>query len=273
METLFRSRLAPTPSGFLHLGNLLNFLITEAVSQKYQANLLLRIDDLDRQRLRPAYVTDIFDTLRWMDIACKEGPGNEADFYQHWSQHHRMAKYEAALQQLAYNRQLFACTCSRLQRHFCRCETLSVPLKTPGVSWKLKTAFPAEVVMYTTKGEARQVALEARHQQVVLRRRDGLPAYQLASVVDDYLLGITHIVRGADLADSSLIQLYVAGLLGWTSIQQIRFLHHPLLTNPLTGRKLSKSGGSEALFYLRQKGVSASEMREQMAPLLNTINF
>ena len=108
-----KTRLAPTPSGYLHLGNIYSFAVTAALARKTQAKILLRIDDADRERTNKLYVQDIFDTLDFLGIPWDEGPKNTKEYEQEYSQVHRMGIYTKALQQLRESGMLFACTCSR----------------------------------------------------------------------------------------------------------------------------------------------------------------
>ena len=96
-----KTRIAPTPSGFLHLGNVLSFGITAALARKHGAKILLRIDDLDRTRINKQYVQDIFDTLNFLEIPWDEGPRNIKEYEDSYSQLHRMGVYQEALEQLA----------------------------------------------------------------------------------------------------------------------------------------------------------------------------
>jgi len=230
-----RLRLAPTPSGYLHAGNVQHFqLIRQAAhSASPHARILLRIDDLDAARKRPEYVQDVFDTLHWLGIAWDEGPQDAADFEAHWSQHLRLAHYQEALDALKVTGLLFACGKSRSElasfgEHYppaFRSQGLS--LDDPDVAWRIRTpeGFPLP--------------------DFVVRRRDGLPAYQVASLVDDQLFGVTHIIRGADLEASTAAQRFLASCLGWTGFLQTPVFHHPLLTDA-QGEKLSKSAGAQA---------------------------
>src|SRR4051794_39214952 len=94
-----KTRFAPTPSGFLHLGNILSFAITAALAAQAKAKILLRIDDFDMQRTNKLYVQDIFDTLNFLEIPWDEGPRNMAEYEEEYSQLHRMDIYRRALQQ------------------------------------------------------------------------------------------------------------------------------------------------------------------------------
>src|SRR3954452_6220982 len=110
VDSFCKTRIAPTPSGYLHIGNALSFLITAGLAKQAGAKLLLRIDDLDSARTQKPYLEDIFDTLRFLQIECDEGPKNYAEYKSRWSQVHRMHLYNAALQQLAAAELVYACT-------------------------------------------------------------------------------------------------------------------------------------------------------------------
>src|ERR1700761_4059345 len=101
--TFKKTRIAPTPSGFLHLGNILSFAITAALAAQSNAKILLRIDDFDRERTNKLYIQDIFDTLNFLEIPYHEGPRNMHEYETEYSQIHRMPLYTAALQQLRNN--------------------------------------------------------------------------------------------------------------------------------------------------------------------------
>src|ERR1700722_17238392 len=100
MERFNRTRIAPTPSGYLHLGNVLSFALTAALARRTGAGILLRIDDLDRGRVSKDYVEDIFETLRFLEIPWDEGPRDFIDYQRVYTQLRRMQLYQEALQQL-----------------------------------------------------------------------------------------------------------------------------------------------------------------------------
>src|SRR6187402_2066820 len=147
MPPATRSRIAPTPSGYLHIGNAFNFLLTEFLTHQKAGILRLRIDDLDAPRMRPEYIVDVFDTLRWLEIVPDQGPRDEADYTALHSQQMRMDRYRRALSQLAETGKVFACNCSRadIQRGssdgqypgYCRDKGL--PLDTPDAAWRFRT--------------------------------------------------------------------------------------------------------------------------------------
>ncbi|MEQ8702543.1 MAG: glutamate--tRNA ligase family protein [Phaeodactylibacter sp.] len=270
-----RTRLAPTPSGLLHPGNGLSFIMTWAIARAKQGQVLLRIDDLDKARTREAYVEDVFRTLDWLGLDYDEGPAGVDDFFANWSQHTRLEQYSAYLQQLMEGRHLFACTCSRKQirdinadgRYPGTCCTRSLAFNAAKTAWRI-IAPPKNtiVVLNHWRNSQEKVALEPIDAFVV-RQKNGFPAYQLASLVDDLLHGINLIVRGSDLWDSTLSQLYLAQLLEAEPFLNSTFWHHPLLTGN-DGEKLSKSKGAGSLKAWREAGKSPTPLFKQAAALL-----
>lgn len=251
MTSAARTRIAPTPSGFLHLGNAFSFALTAFMARRHGARIFLRIDDLDSQRVRRAYVEDIFDTLHFLDIPWDEGPRDYAEYQTTFSQQHRMALYREALDGLRETGLLFACDCSRssiLRTHpqglyTGGCLIKGLPLEEPGCSWRIDTTnaeLPPEMAYF------------------VVRKKDECPAYQLASLVDDQYFGVDLIVRGQDLEASTQAQQFLARVLGYRPFLDAAFHHHRLLPGP-AGGKLSKSAGSTSVQYLRQQGFRRSD--------------
>lgn len=248
-----RLRLAPTPSGYLHAGNALNFILNWLSARLHPgARLLLRIDDLDADRKRPEYVQDVFDTLHWLGLDWDEGPSNPDDFEKNWSQHLRLSLYQDALDALRAKECLFACGKSRRDlesfagKYPPEFREQHLSLDDPDVAWRIRTPddFPLP--------------------DFIVRRRDGLPAYQIASLADDMRFRITHIIRGDDLHYSTEAQLFMARCLDWTAFSRIIFLHHPLLQAP-GGEKLSKSAGATALHTWRREGRAPAEIFQMAA--------
>jgi len=265
-----KTRIAPTPSGFLHLGNVLSFSLTAFLAEQAGAQILLRIDDLDRDRASPEYIQDIFDTLNFLEIPWHEGPRNVREFETEYSQLHRMGLYKKALQQLKESHAVFACTCSRSQIRqnssddiypgTCRHKGLS--LDTPGASWRLKTNDSAELSVKTLSDSIVKTTLSPDMRDFVVRKKDGYPAYQLASIIDDLHFGIDLVVRGQDLWPSTLAQLYLASKLGADTFTNSAFYHHALLTEK--GKKLSKSAGDTSVRYLRKLGKKPADIYAQI---------
>ena len=233
------SRLAPTPSGYLHLGNAVNFVLTWLLTRQAGGTLHLRIDDLDRARLRPAYLDNIFRVIDWLGIDYDHGPSGPDDFLRHYSQLLHLPEYNRVLRRLA----LVTGLAQASQRTRTGGSEAAVPLETPGAPWRARVPTGLEISFADNwQGETR-VPLGALMPDFVIRKKDGVAAYQVASVVDDLRLGTSLIVRGLDLQPSTAAQLWLAGQLSETAdfnTSRLRFYHHPLLTNA-AGQKLSKS--------------------------------
>jgi glutamyl-tRNA synthetase len=257
-----KTRIAPTPSGFLHLGNVLSFSITAALAKKHGAKILLRIDDLDQARANDQYLQDIFDTLNFLEISWDEGPRSVNDFKNAYSQVHRMALYNDTLEDLRARGRIFACTCSRQQlrgNSTCTCRDKNIPLNIKDAGWRLITNDQAELSIKDYSGHIIRAGLPPDMHNFIVRRKDGLPSYQLASVVDDLYYGVDLIVRGKDLWPSTLAQHELANTLNKSDFNAITFYHHPLLVEP-DGQKLSKSDGATSVRYLRQSGKTPTDI-------------
>jgi glutamyl-tRNA synthetase len=238
--------MAPTPSGFLHIGNAFNFLLNWASAKSADARLLLRIDDLDADRKRAEYIDDIFASVQWLGLDFDGPPIYQSE---------QVERYDEILARLRKSGLLFACKKSRreLAEHggqypkAFRAQGLS--LDDPDVSWRIKTpeGFPLP--------------------DFVVRRRDGIPAYQVASLADDLHFGTTHLIRGEDLADSTRAQMFLAEVLGETAFLQVKCLHHPLFLEN-NGEKLSKSAGASSLKALREHEAPLSSVYRQMGQML-----
>lgn len=271
MQQRLLTRFAPTPSGFLHLGNIFSFAITNAIANQSGADILLRIDDLDQERMRPEYVNDIFETLRFLNIHWQKGPKDAADFQQHFSQLHRTTLYNEQLEKLQQKGLLFACDCSRTQLladnkegvYSGRCRHKQIPLNTPGVNLRIRTD-DRTIKVNTWNGTQLNTTLHPSMKDFVVRKKDGMAAYQLASLADDMHFGVDLIVRGTDLWPSTLAQLYLADVLEEETFQHTGFFHHALITNS-NGEKLSKSAGDTSIRFWREKGYAGQAVLSMLA--------
>lgn len=271
------TRIAPTPSGFLHLGNLYSFLITKALSEKHGSKILLRIDDLDRERYKQEYVQDIFDTLDFMEINYDEGPKSIKDFESNWSQIHRMDSYIEALETLRNNKVLFACDCTRkkIQQldssgyYLGYCLDRRIPLDKAETAWRFNTFNTDFIKLKEYPSETKTYTLPEDGAFFLVRKKDRLPAYQLTSIVDDIYFGVDFIVRGKDLLSSTLGQKILAESLGENSFNQITFHHHPLLKGPINS-KLSKSDGATSIQYLRKEGKKSQDLYQMLGELIGS---
>lgn len=273
-----RTRSAPTPSGFLHAGNAINFLLVHRLAEMFHARHRLRIDDLDVERMRPEYLDDIFRSLEWLGITWQDGPRDPADHLAHFSQRARIPRYLQLADQLRACGVLYACACSRskmrelAERGFprCDCRTLELPWEDPEMLWRLHVPEGTVVEVSALFGDPVPVDLGSCMPDPVLRQRNGVPAYQLATVADDLDHGTTFIVRGADLLPSSACQVYIARLLDLGAFLKISFVHHPLALDE-AGNKLSKSAGSASLAAMRASGVRPDALHAHAEALLERL--
>ncbi|MGI4759634.1 MAG: glutamate--tRNA ligase family protein [Janthinobacterium lividum] len=250
-------RLAPTPSGYLHLGNAVNFVLTWLLVRRAGGTLHLRIDDLDRARLRRAYLENIFRVIDWLRLDYDQGPSGPDDFLRHYSQLLQLPSYNQALRRLAQRPGLvYGSPRSRSGS----ASEAAVPLSTPGVAWRVRVPMGTNVAWVDGGQGAPTVPLAIQMPDFVVRKKDGVAAYQLASVVDDLRLGTTLIVRGLDLLPSTAAQLWLAAQLAETSAfnpADIQFYHHHLLTDS-AGNKLSKTtqaAGDQGILAAAGPGV------------------
>lgn len=266
------SRIAPTPSGYLHLGNAFNFLLTDYLVRREGGQLRLRIDDLDAPRVRPEYVADIFETLHRLGIQWQQGPRDAAGQQQRYTQQLRLPRYHNLIEQLINTGNVFACTCSRkeLQQNSMdgqypgTCRYKGLPLDTPDAALRIVTPEGSRITFQDAIAGSVETDLYRHNRDFIIRRRDGIPAYHVGSLCDDVDYGINLIVRGADLLESTAAQLYLATILGEDAFKQVPFYHHPLLMDN-GGEKLSKSAGSTSLKHLWEQGESSATIRQRFA--------
>ncbi len=261
------TRIAPTPSGYLHLGNAYSFLLTQALAKKHGAKLLLRIDDLDRERYRPEYVQDIFDTLEFLEIEIDLGPKSVSELESEWSQVHRIPLYEEALSKLIETNLVFACDCSRskIQQmdasgyYLGQCVDRKIPLERKDTAWRVNS-LDSDFINFLEYPNQKKIDLITEETAFyMVRKKDKLPAYQLTSVVDDIHFGVDLVVRGKDLYASTLAQLDLSRLLKQPHFSQTTFLHHDLLKGP-NQTKLSKSAGDTSIHFLRKEGKKLEDI-------------
>ncbi|MCF8059030.1 MAG: hypothetical protein K9K67_07025 [Bacteriovoracaceae bacterium] len=217
-------RLTPTPSGYLHIGNALNFVLNFWQARFHGASLLLRIDDHDEARTRPEYIEDIFRTLDWLGIEWDEGPQSVEDFNKNFSQ---IKKKDYYFSQLKTIPNTFRCGCSRADLN----EFNGV---YQGTCYELNLSGSDHAVRFKTQNY-QDISPELK--DAILWRRDNLPSYQLVSVIEDRDQKITHVIRGEDLRASTNFQKALASACSWNFPKS--FHHHQLLMN--NGQKISKS--------------------------------
>jgi glutamyl-tRNA synthetase len=266
-----RGRFAPSPTGELHLGNARTALLAWLQVRAAGGVLVMRVEDLDPGRVRPGLMEAQWADLRWLGLDWDEGPdmGGALGPY---IQSQRAPLYDAALQRLEAAGQLFACRCSRKDiaaassaphgpddegpRYPGACR--ETPVETlAGRPTALRFRAPPGPVVFedllygvTTFHPAEETG------DFVVRRKDGVAAYQLAVVVDDAAMRITHVLRGADLLPSTARQLVLYRAL---DLEPPAWLHVPLLLGP-DGERLSKRHGSVTLREAREAGATPEQV-------------
>lgn len=247
------TRYAPSPTGYLHLGHVVNAIYVWGIARALKGRVLLRIEDHDRIRSRPRFETALLDDLDWLGFQADAGRAPVV------RQSDRQAVYEQALQQLRRAHAVYACACSRKaigsERYpnTCRGKGLE-ERRDRGLRVALDEGMETFVDAW----------LGPQHQSpaddcgdLLLRDRDGHWTYQFAVTVDDLRDGITLVIRGADLLSSTGRQIRLARMLGRT--EPPVFLHHPLILKP-SGEKLSKSSGDTGVRELRAAGASPADV-------------
>ena len=258
-----RTRFAPAPTGYLHLGHVANALFVWGGAEARGAEVLLRIEDHDRLRCRPEYEAAMLEDLEWLGFRPTESLGpplRQSDHPQ---------RYEAAIEQLrAAGHLVYACDCSRKDMAGVAGDVPDQETPYPGrCRHRGLTAGPGlglRVVMMPGEETFTDLALGPQCQNpaeqcgdLLLRDRVGNWTYQFAVVVDDELQEVDLVIRGADLLDSTGRQIRLARLLGRETPPA--FLHHPLIRKP-AGEKLSKANQDTAIRDLRAAGASPEEL-------------
>ncbi len=275
-----KGRFAPSPSGRMHLGNALCGLLAWLSVRSRGGRMVLRMEDLDPQRCRPQYALQLMEDLRWLGLDWDEGPGAAQPDAPYW-QSQCGGLYQEALQAVARRAQVYPCYCTRADLHAAsaphlsdgtvlysgRCRALTgeqrEALQAAGRPPALRVAVPEETVSFVD-GHLGPFVQDLARQcgDFVLRRSDGVYAYQLAVVVDDGRMGVTEVVRGQDLLSSTPRQIWLQRLLG---LPQPQYRHIPLLVNR-DGVRLSKRERSLDLGALRRR-FSPAQLRGELAAL------
>ncbi|MCX6898416.1 MAG: tRNA glutamyl-Q(34) synthetase GluQRS [Verrucomicrobia bacterium] len=262
-------RLAPTPSGGLHLGNARTFFVAWLSARAAGGRVVLRMDDLDQPRVKPGFVEQAMEDLRWLGLEWDGEP-----LYQS----RRGEAYMAALEKLRTAGLVYPCVCSRKEIETAARaphEGEEGPVYSGVCRGKFRDAADAQrqtgrapCWRFAADGSGSRIEFEdALHgrrgfdvaQQLgdfIVFRSDGIAAYQLATVVDDHAQGITEVVRGDDLLTSTARQLLLYRALGLTPP---RFLHVPLVLDT-TGQRMAKRRDSTRLAALREAGIPAAQV-------------
>jgi glutamyl/glutaminyl-tRNA synthetase len=260
------SRFAPAPTGFLHLGHVVNAVTVWRETRARSGRILLRIEDHDRQRSRRRFEEAMLEDLAWLGFEADEPPVRQSE---------RCAIYEAALERLRRQGLVYACDCSRagVAQAFRPADAGLKPRAThelrypgtcrerglsdaPGRGLRVRLEPSVERFVDLRLGPQEQRPSE-QCGDLLARDRDGNWTYQFAATVDDHVQEVTLVIRGVDLLASTGRQIQLARLLGRSAPPA--FLHHPLIMKS-TDQKLSKSDGDTGIRELRARGWTPSRV-------------
>jgi glutamyl-tRNA synthetase len=270
----YRGRLAPSPTGLLHLGHARTFWTAFTRARAQRGTLVFRNEDLDPQRCRPEFVQAMFEDLRWLGMVWDEGPDVGGPFAP-YVQSARRQFYLQAWRSLRDRGCIYPCTCSRKDL----AEAASAPHDTGdeplypgrcrsrlaeagrypmpgGVHWRFRVPDGEEIGFTDAAQGPQRFAAGADFGDFVVWRRDDVPAYQLAVVVDDAAMQIAEVVRGADLLKSTARQLLLQRALG---LPQPDYFHCDLLCDE-RGQRLAKRHDALSLQRLRQSGCTPRQV-------------
>lgn len=278
----FVTRFAPSPTGPLHLGHAFSALLGFDMAQPAGGRFLLRIEDIDQTRSRPAWEAQIYDDLRWLGIAWEQPVMRQSD---------RMPAYQAALEDLWARGLLYPCRCTRRDIE----QALTAPQEGvapahgpdgpvyPGTCRHVPEGpRPRDVVLRLNMAAALQICGATRFTEtapelagtiitsaqdyqtgigdIVLARRDMGTSYHLSVVIDDAAQGVTHVVRGADLFEATRIHVLLQALLG---LPQPVYHHHRLIRDD-SGKRLAKRDDARALAKYRAEGATPGDIRQRI---------
>ncbi|MFI5102164.1 MAG: tRNA glutamyl-Q(34) synthetase GluQRS [Terriglobales bacterium] len=271
----YRGRLAPSPTGLLHVGHARTFWIAAQRAIEHEGTLILRNEDLDPQRSRAEFARAMMEDLRWLGMRWNEGPDCGGG-YGPYSQSERRAHYQEAWRRLRDGGYLYPCICSRkdlaqaasapndaddepVYPGTCRERKDVADLVDPaGVNWRFRVP-DGEEIEFVDLNLGRQRYVAGRDfGDFLVWRRDDVPAYQLAVVVDDAAMRITEVVRGADLLKSTARQLLLMRALGHSPPDEF----HCELVRDAAGARLAKRHDALSIRHLRESGMTADKVLE-----------
>ena len=285
----YRGRIAPSPTGYLHLGHARTFWTAYERAHAAGGMLVFRNEDLDRDRCRPQFVDAMYEDLRWLGIEWEEGPDISeppgGGRFAPYLQSERRGFYLAAWEKLRDGGHIFPCTCSRkelaeavnqadvraigaphedndepLYPGRCRERKLdAVEFDDPaGVNWRFRVP-DGEAITFVDQRMGERTYIAGRDfGDFLIWRRDDIPSYQLAVVVDDAAMEISEVVRGADLLKSTARQILLQRALGFPTP---RYFHCELLRDD-RGERLAKRHDALSLRALREAGKTPAEVRQ-----------
>jgi glutamyl-tRNA synthetase len=274
VDKKYRGRLAPSPTGFLHLGHARTFWIAQERAKANGGELILRNEDLDSTRFKMEFVGAMLEDLRWFGFEWSEGPDVGGKFAP-YNQSGRMNFYRAALEKLRAGSFIYPCTCSRkdilaatraphandddepVYPGTCR-QNRESGIGNRKFSWRFHVP-DGETISFTDGNCGEQKFTAGKDfGDFVVWRHDDVPAYQLACVVDDAAMEISEVVRGADLLVSTARQILIYRALGFLPP---KFFHCELMLDE-NGERLAKRHDALSLRTLRESGVTPESLRQ-----------
>lgn len=282
-------RLAPSPTGALHLGNARSFLLAWLSARQQSGQVILRIEDIDSPRVKPWAVEATIADLKWLGLDWDHGPDDAVSSQESQValvQTERLERYRGILELLLAAGKIYPCTCTRsevAQMASAPHESMLQPLEGPiypgtcrNLQRKLPStadmayrwAFEDRLITWSDRVHGPQSANALQQLGDFVIGRNMTPAYQLAVVVDDYDMGVTEVVRGDDLVNSTFRQLDILSFLGWPNPS---YAHVPLVVGP-DGKRLAKRHGDTRLSYFREVGVKAEAVVGYLAWTLQLID-
>jgi glutamyl/glutaminyl-tRNA synthetase len=257
------TRFAPAPTGYLHLGHVVNALFVWGFAERHNGRVLLRIEDHDRQRCRPEYEAALLEDLEWLSFTADLVAPRQSE---------RDAAYREALQPLIARGLVYGCDCTRKEvggpRYPGTCRDRGLPLRDD-IGWRVRIDPGVETFDDLILG-AQQQDPAGEFGDILIRDRHANWTYQWAATTDDYLQHITHVIRGVDLLDSTGRQLRLARMLGRSA--PATFAHHSLVMKSPT-QKVSKSDKDSGIRELRAAGWSRERVLAEASKLVNMTNI
>ncbi len=276
----YRGRLAPSPTGYLHLGHARTFWAAAERARAAGGVLILRSEDIDAERFRLEFEAAMIEDLRWVGLDWSEGPdvGGPCGPYR---QSQRRARYRASLEALHAAGVIFPCTRSRRdvidaasapheggaddepvypEEFRPPADALPPPLgKKIAVNWRLRVPDGADLAFDDGACGPQSAVAGRDFGDFLVWRKDDTPSYQLACATDDAAMGVTEVVRGADLIRSTFRQILIYRALG---LREPRFFHCPLMTDD-RGVRLAKRHDALSLRALRKQGMTPEQVRDK----------
>ena len=266
-----RVRYAPSPTGFQHIGGIRTALFNYFFARSLGGSFILRVEDTDRERSTPEALEDLYSTLEWLGVEWDEGPRRGGPFGP-YVQSERRSIYTERAEELIASGSAYRCFCTAERLNALRAEQAAAKSASVGYDRRCRSIPPAEAASRAAAGEPHVIRLKVPSEgktlfsdvlmgstgrknkdispDPVLLKTDGFPTYHLANVVDDHMMGITHIMRAQEWIPSAPLHILIYSAFGWSPPL---YCHLPMVMGK-DGQKLSKRHGSTALREFREAG-------------------